>query len=90
MSVKTKYYVGSPGSTGFFDAELSNTTILWVTRTGMVHTVITVGEAANQEVLYLAAGGGIFFDPNIPFTGPPPDEPVALSQLEKISVKFKY
>lgn len=89
MSVKTKYYFGNPGSTGFYDAELSNTNIFCVTRSGTVYPVITVGEAAGLQVLYLTADGGIFFAPDLPFNGPPPDQPITINQLEKISVKFR-
>jgi hypothetical protein len=89
MSLKTKYYFGMPGATGFFDPALSNTTIYSVTRSGTVYSVITVGEAANIQVLYLASGGGIFFDPNIPFIGPAPDLPISINDLEKISVKYR-
>lgn len=89
MSIRTKYYVGSPGSTGFFDPALSNTEIFCVTRSGSTHTVVTVGEAGNLQVLYLAPSGGIFFDPTNPFNGPAPDLPVSINDLEKISVKYR-
>lgn len=89
MSIRTKYYLGTPGSTGFFDPDLSNTVIFQVTRSGSTYSVIKVGEAANMEVLYLASGGGVFFDPSMPFTGPAPDLPVSINDLEKVSVKFR-
>lgn len=90
MSIRTKYYFGTVGSTGFFDPALANTTIMKVTRSGTAYNpVITVGEASNLEVLYIASGGGIFFDPSLPFTGPAPDLPVSINDLEKISVKFR-
>lgn len=89
MAIRTKYYYGLPGSTGFFDAELANTEIYCITRSGLTYTKITVGEAANLQALYLAGSGGIFFDPNTPFTGPSPDLPISINDLEKISVKFR-
>lgn len=89
MSIRTKYYFGNPGATGFYDAELTNTEIFCVTRSGTVYPVITVGEASGLQVLYIAAGGGIFFAPDLPFNGPPPDLPVTIIQLERVSVKFR-
>lgn len=88
--IRTKQYYGTVGSTGFFDPELANTEIFLVTRSGTTYSpIITVGEAANLEVLYIPSGGGIFFDPALPFNGPAPDLPVSINDLEKISVKFR-
>lgn len=93
MPVKTKYYIGIFGSTGFTDPELAFTTILKVTRSGLNFYQITGGEPAGLQFLYLSADGGIFFDPNNPFNFTASEDihshSFSLWQLEQISVKFR-
>lgn len=87
MSVKTKYYYGSPGNYDIIDAELTNVTLLWVTRTGAVYHE-AVGPPEGLRYGYQNAFGRILF--GNPFFGPTYPERPSLRSLEKISVKFKY
>lgn len=59
--VQTNYYWGAPGSSGFWDAALANCEIQKVTRSGLVHNQITVGEPVSLQYLYIASGGGNIF-----------------------------
>lgn len=89
MAVRTKYYFGLPGNYYFQDAELTNVTILNVTRSGQTHYVTFNEEATGLQFIYSPSSGGIVFNPNVPFTGPLPPLRPMVSALEKISVKFK-
>lgn len=85
MSVKTKYYFGQIGEYGVLDPELILVDILCVTRSGTVYYAGTPAE--NLTFVYQDAIGRVLF--GNPFVGPPPDLPVSINSLEKVSVKFK-
>lgn len=85
MSIVTKYYYGSPGSYDIIDPELVNTEVFTITRSGSVYN-----QGAPVQGLvcaYQNAFGRILF--GTPFNGPPPDEPISILQMEKVSVKFR-
>ena len=87
MAVKTKYYLGMPGVRYIQDSELALVTILRVTRSGIDYYRGVINPV-NLQYVYHVGPGKITFEND--FNGPPPDLPVTLSQLEPISVKFKY
>lgn len=90
MSVYVKYYYGQPGQTRILDATLANVTILKVTR-GPFTMARTYNETVgNMQFDYSIPSGQIRFDANLPFSGPTdPTLPVSLTDLERVSVKYK-
>jgi hypothetical protein len=86
MAVKTKYYFGVPESYDIQDSELTNVTVLQITRSGATYSQ---GSPAEGLIcIYQNAFGRVLF--GSPFNSPDPDVPPTVNDLEKVSVKFKY
>jgi hypothetical protein len=89
MAVFSKTYFGEPGNYYILDAEISNVTILKLTRSGIVHYPTGNESAVNLEYIYSAASGGIVFDQNNPFNGPTGGGRPNRRSLEVITVNYK-
>lgn len=85
MSIRTKYYFGLPGAYDIIDPALANTDIFCITRSGTVYTDGSPTDGLTCS--YQNATGRIVWAN--PFTGPAPDLPVSINDLEKVSVKFR-
>lgn len=88
MSVKTKYYIGTPNGTWITDSELAYVTILKVTRSGTVFTKTGAESAESLRFIYSPSIGRIYFSADNPFGGFSGGRP-QINLLEKVSVKFK-
>lgn len=88
MPIYTKSYLGQVGSYFITDPALSNVTILRVARNDLIfnRTLVTAG---NMQFVYHVGPGKIAFDPSNPFSGPAPDLPVGINDLEKVQVKYR-
>lgn len=89
MAVFSKYYIGTPGATGFSDPVLSNVTILHVARRGTTHYQTFNETAENLQYIYSAFSGGISFNVNDPFSDFVPPDSADFRMLDKIFVKWK-
>lgn len=88
MPIYTKSYLGQVGSYFITDPALSNVTILRVARNDLIfnRTLVTAG---NMQYVYNVGQGKIIFDTSNPFSGPAPDLPVSINDLEKVQVKYR-
>lgn len=88
MAIIKKQYLGQPGQSFINDPALSNVTILRVVRNDLIfnRTLFTAG---NMQYVYRVGPGKIEFDSNNPFSGPAPDQPVSINDLEKVQVKYR-